>query len=116
MTRTPTLDFDPSNNLVFKQNVNAIYSQFGSKINKFSYLLGLRTEITDVKVRLTNTNENFDYKYTELFPTINIGFERTEDQSFTVGYSRRLRRPRFWYLNPFESRSSQNVIYKGILD
>ena len=113
MTRTPTLDFDPSNNLVFKQNVNAIYSQFGSKINKFSYLLGLRTEITDVKVRLTNTNENFDYKYTELFPTINIGFERTEDQSFTVGYSRRLRRPRFWYLNPFESRSSQNVIYKG---
>ena len=113
VTRTPTLDFDPSNNLVFKQNVNAIYSQFGSKINKFSYLLGLRTEITDVKVRLTNTNENFDYKYTELFPTINIGFERTEDQSFTVGYSRRLRRPRFWYLNPFESRSSQNVIYKG---
>ena len=113
VTRTPTLDFDPSNNLVFKQNVNAIYSQFGSKLNKFSYLLGIRTEITDVKVRLTNTNEKFDYKYTELFPTINVGFERTEDQSFTIGYSRRLRRPRFWYLNPFESRSSQNVIYKG---
>jgi outer membrane receptor protein involved in Fe transport len=113
VTRTPTLDFDPSNNLVFKQNVNAIYSQFGSKLNKFSYLLGLRTEKTDVKVRLTNTNEKFDYKYTELFPTINVGFERTEDQSFTIGYSRRLRRPRFWYLNPFESRSSQNVIYKG---
>ena len=113
VTRTPALDYNPSNNLVFKQHVNAIYSQFGSKINNFSYLLGLRTEITDVKVRLTNTNENFDYKYTELFPTINIGFERTEDQSFTVGYSRRLRRPRFWYLNPFESRSSQNVIYKG---
>ncbi len=75
--------------------------------------MGLRTEITNVKVRLTNTNENFDYKYTELFPTINIGFERTENQSFTLGYSRRLRRPRFWYLNPFESRSSQNVIYKG---
>ena len=113
VTRTPALDYNPSNNLVFKQHVNAMYSQFGSKINKFSYLLGLRTEITDVKVRLTNTNENFDYKYTELFPTINVGFERTEDQSFTVGYSRRLRRPRFWYLNPFESRSSQNVIYKG---
>ena len=113
VTRTPALDYNPSNNLVFKQHINAIYSQFGSKINKFSYLLGLRTEITDVKVRLTNTNENFDYKYTELFPTINVGFERTEDQSFTVGYSRRLRRPRFWYLNPFESRSSQNVIYKG---
>ena len=113
VNRIPELDFNPSNNLIFKQNVNAIYSQFGNKINKFSYLLGLRTEITDVKVRLTNTNEKFDYKYTELFPTINVGLERTEDQSFTIGYSRRLRRPRFWYLNPFESRSSQNVIYKG---
>jgi outer membrane receptor protein involved in Fe transport len=113
VTRSPELDFDPSNNLVFKQNVNAIYSQYGSKINKFTYLIGLRTEITDVKVRLTNTNENFDYKYTELFPTINFGIERTENQSFTLGYSRRLRRPRYWYLNPFESRNSQNVIYKG---
>ncbi len=113
VNRTPELDFNPSNNLIFKQNVNAIYSQFGSKINKFSYLLGLRTEITDVKVRLTNTNENFDYNYSELFPTINFGFERTEDQSFTLGYSRRLRRPRYWYLNPFESRNSQNIIYKG---
>ncbi len=113
VNRIPVLDFNPSNNLTFKQNVNAIYSQFGNKINKFSYLLGLRTEITDVKVRLTNTNENFDYRYAEVFPTINFGFERTDNQSFTLGYSRRLRRPRYWYLNPFESRNSQNVIYKG---
>mgnify|MGYP000259413498 FL=1 len=110
---TPTLTPDPSNNLVFKQNVNAIYSQFGSKLNKFSYLLGLRTEITDVKVRLTTTNENFDYNYIELFPTINLGYEKNDNQSFTLGYSRRLRRPRHWYLNPFESRNSQNVIFKG---
>jgi len=113
VNRIPELDFNPSNNLTFKQNVNAIYSQFGNKINKFSYLLGLRTEITDVKVRLTNTNENFDYRYTEVFPTINFGLERTDNQSFTLGYSRRLRRPRYWYLNPFESRNSQNVISKG---
>ncbi|MDC3285718.1 TonB-dependent receptor [Flavobacteriaceae bacterium] len=113
VNRIPELDFNPSNNLIFKQNVNAIYSQFGNKISKFSYLLGLRTEITDVKVRLTNTNENFDYRYTEVFPTINFGLERTDNQSFTLGYSRRLRRPRYWYLNPFESRNSQNVIYKG---
>ncbi len=113
VTRTPPLAFDPSNNLVFNQNVNAIYSQYGSKINKFSFLLGLRSEITDVKVRLVNTNDNFDYNYTEFFPTINLGYERTEKQSFTLGYSRRLRRPRFWFLNPFESRNSQNVIFKG---
>ncbi|WOC40404.1 TonB-dependent receptor domain-containing protein [Polaribacter sp. HL-MS24] len=106
-------DFDPSNNLEFKQDIHAFYTQYGNKFNKLSFLLGLRLEVTDVKVRLLNTNKNNDFSYKELFPTLNIGFEATEDQSITIGYSRRLRRPRFWYLNPFESRNSQNIIFKG---
>lgn len=115
VVNAPSLDpqFNPSNNLVFEQNVNAFYTQYGSKIKKFSFLLGLRTEITDTKVRLLNTNDNFDFDYTELFPTVNLGYESSESQSFTLGYSRRLRRPRFWFLNPFESRNSQNIIFKG---
>ena len=75
--------------------------------------MGLRLEATDVKVRLLNTNKNNDFSYLEFFPTVNLGYEATEDQSVTIGYSRRLRRPRFWYLNPFESRNSQNIIFKG---
>lgn len=106
-------DFNPSNSLNFEQNVNAFYTQYGNKFNKFSILLGLRLETTNVKVRLLDTNENNDFYYAELFPTLNIGYEATEKQSFTLGYSRRLRRPRYWYLNPFESRNSQNIIYKG---
>lgn len=106
-------DFDPSNYIEFGQDIHAFYTQYGNKFNQFSFLLGLRLETTDVKVRLLDTNENNDFSYTELFPTVNIGFEATEKQSYTLGYSRRLRRPRFWYLNPFESRNSQNIIFKG---
>lgn len=113
VTRDPPLDFDPSNDLIFKQSINAFYTQYGSKINKFSFLLGLRAEITDVDVNLITSNEDLGFSYTELFPTVNLGLETSEKSSFTLGYSRRLRRPRFWFLNPFESRSSQNVIFKG---
>ena len=111
----PNLDpeYNPSNNLEFTQNVNAFYTQFGSKINKFSYLLGLRTEITNIDIKLINTNEDYTKKYTDLFPTLNFGYELTEDQSFTLGYSRRLRRPHSRYLNPFENRASETVISKG---
>ena len=111
----PNLDpeYNPSNNLEFTQNVNAFYTQFGSKINKFSYLLGLRTEITNIDIKLINTNEDYTKKYTDLFPTLNFGYELTEDQSFTLGYSRRLRRPRSRYLNPFESRESEVIFSKG---
>ena len=106
-------NFDPSNNLEFEQDIHAFYTQYGNKFNKLSFLLGLRLEATDVKVRLLNTNKNNDFSYLEFFPTVNLGYEATEDQSVTIGYSRRLRRPRFWYLNPFESRNSQNIIFKG---
>ncbi|MCG1036655.1 TonB-dependent receptor domain-containing protein [Polaribacter sargassicola] len=114
----PNLDpeYNPSNNLEFDQKVNAFYTQFGSKINKFSYLLGLRTEITNIDVKLINTNENYNKNYTDLFPTLNFGYELNEDQSFTLGYSRRLRRPNSRYLNPFESRESEVIFSKGNVD
>ena len=114
----PNLDpeFNPSNSLDFTQNVNAFYTQFGSKINKFSFLLGLRAEITNIDIKLIDTNESYDKKYTDFFPTVNFGYELTDDQSFTLGYSKRLRRPNSRYLNPFESRESEVIFSKGNVD
>ena len=114
----PTINpqFDPSNNLDFEQNIHAVYTQYGTKFDKFSYLLGLRGELSDIKINLLTTNENFDKKYSQLFPTVNLGYEISEDQSITVGFSKRLRRPRSWFLNPFESRTSETNIFKGNVD
>ncbi|MBK7524516.1 MAG: outer membrane beta-barrel protein [Saprospiraceae bacterium] len=39
------------------ERVNALYTQFGSKIKKFNYLLGLRWEGSDIDVnQLPQTN------------------------------------------------------------
>ncbi len=102
-----------SNTLDFEQNIYALYSQYGNKIDKFSYLFGLRMENTDRKINLLQTNENFDKNWTEFFPTINLGLEFSDKESLTLGYSRRLSRPRHWFLNPFESRTSQTYIRTG---
>ena len=114
----PTINpqFDPSNNLDFEQNIHALYTQYGRRFDKFSYLLGLRGELSDIKINLLTTSENFDKKYSQLFPTVNLGYEISEDQSITVGFSKRLRRPRSWFLNPFESRTSETNIFKGNVD
>lgn len=104
---------DPSNAIEFKQNIYAHYAQFGSKFDKFSYLLGLRLEITDIDLLLLNTGEESKKNFTQLFPTINLGYELNDTDNLTLGYSRRLRRPRFWFLNPFETRSSATTVFKG---
>ena len=106
-------EFDPSNAIDFKQYIYAYYAQYGSKIDKFSYLLGLRAEYTDIDLKVLNTGDFSDKNYTEWFPTVNLGYEFNETDNLTLGYARRLQRPRHWFLNPFETRSSSTNVFKG---
>ena len=107
------VNYDYTNALRFQQNIYAFYSQYGTKFNKTSILLGLRSETTDRTIELLQTGENNHKTWTELFPTVNIGIEINDDENITIGYNRRLRRPRSRYLNPFESRESETNIRKG---
>ena len=108
------LDTDVSNNLNYKEDVNAIYTQYGSKLkDEFSFLLGLRMEATDVTIKQLSSNDYSNSNYIGLFPTINLGYEFSETQNLTIGYSRRISRPRSRYLNPFPSRSSAANIFQG---
>ncbi len=105
---------DLSNVLDFTQQVNAFYTQYGNKLgNKFSFLLGLRLENTRITIDQKTSGE-FDKKnYAQFFPTVNLAYEISEDQSITVGYNRRIRRPRSRFINPFPSRSSATNLFQG---
>ena len=102
-----------SNLFTFDENIHALYSQYGNKYGKFSALLGLRMEITNINVKVSGTDLDSDKKYTELFPTLNLAYELKENETLTLGYNRRVRRPRSWFINPFPSRASDNNIFQG---
>ena len=107
------IDTNLSNIFNFKVYINALYTQFGSKINKFSYLLGLRMENTQTTIDQPTSGDFKKKNITGLFPTINFSYELSEKESFTLGYSRRLQRPRGHHLNPFPSRTSLTNIFQG---
>ena len=112
-----------SNIFTYNENVNAVYSQYGNKYGSFSFLLGLRLENTELKGKVaaenlttnngTDINLNFDKNYIGLFPTVNLIYELAEDENITLGYNRRINRPRHWYINPFPSRSSEANVFQG---
>lgn len=108
-----TLNTNLTNFLSFTQNVNAAYTQFGKKIDKFSYLLGLRMENTQIIIDQRTSNEYNEKKYTDWFPTVNLSYEFNEKENITLGYSRRIRRPRSWSLNPFQSLTSLTFFRQG---
>ena len=95
------------------QNINALYTQYGKKINKFSYILGVRIEKTNIVINQKTTNDFKEKKYTNFFPTVNLSYEFSEEENITLGFSRRIRRPRSWSLNPFPSRSSVTFFRQG---
>jgi len=111
---TFVLDTDVSNTLIYKEDVNAFYSQYGSKLkDRFSFLLGLRMESTRVTIQQLRGNEYTNTNYVGLFPTVNLGYEFSDTQSLTLGYNRRISRPRSRFLNPFPSRSSATNLFQG---
>ena len=109
-----TVDENLSNVLDFKQEVHALYSQYGKKFNNFSFLAGLRFENTRIFVEQLDSSSPLNNKsYNDYFPTLNLGWEISPTASITLGYNRRISRPNAWTLNPFQSRSSKTSYFQG---
>ncbi len=105
-----TLSPDFTSNTVYKEMFNAFYGQFRSKIGDFGYQLGLRTEISDVDVSFVDmygTETISNKNYTGLFPSVFLSYDLGEDKNnqLLLNYSRRINRPRSWFLVPFNSFS-----------
>ena len=112
-----------SNVFTFNENIHALYTQYGNKFGKFSFLLGLRLENTQLKGAVASEslidsgNEDFDLAFDKnflgLFPTANLIYEIGERENITLGYNRRINRPRGRFINPFPSRSSETNVFQG---
>ena len=102
-----------TNDFQYNEDVHAAYLIYGSKLNKWSYEVGLRSEYSIVKTELLQTNEVNDRDYFGLFPSAFINYDLQSGQSIQLSYSRRIQRPRFWDLNPFFSFTDERNFFSG---
>lgn len=103
-----------SNTLEYKENINALYTSYGFKVNKFSYLFGLRWEDTNIEVNLLEDPKVFNTKkYNNLFPSAFVSYEISDQSNITTSYSKRLSRPRGRFMNPAVNYSSNVNIFQG---
>jgi len=76
----------------------------------------IESELTDAQLEEAfgiPIDTDFDNNYLGLFPTVNLIYEVAEEENITLGYNRRINRPRGWFINPFPSRSSTNNVFQG---
>lgn len=93
----------------YKERINSLYTQFGSKISKFSYLLGMRYEISSIESKLLLTDFYKNKKYSNFFPSAFLTYQITEQSTISINYSKRIERPRNRYIIPFPNNYASNI-------
>lgn len=102
------------NDFELRQNVYAAYVSYSHKFGKFGMQLGLRGELTDVEWDLFSANDHSDKKpYGNLFPSAFFSYALNEKSELQLSYTRRISRPRRYWLNPYVNVSDPANIYFG---
>lgn len=119
-------EYDSSRSNFFKYNekIAAAYVNYNRSLNpKWSIQAGLRMENTQTEGRSVgfkkvdgvygNYDSTFKRSYTDLFPSAALTYAMNQKNVFTLDYSRRIQRPVYQDLNPFESFLDEYTYQKG---
>ena len=104
-------DFD------YSEQVAAVYisvaKQFGQKFNA---KLGLRGEFTHSEGDWISADSTSMKNYFDVFPTAFFGYTPTDKWSMNVSYTRRIKRPNYYQLNPFRTYMDAHNYQEGNLE
>ena len=111
-------DLARSNSFVYDEKVAALYTSYFKKLSdKFTFNAGLRMEHTESDGELESTQNNEDDRvkrsYTDIFPSGGITYQMDQSNKFSFNYSRRIDRPSYQDLNPFEFQLDELTFQKG---
>ena len=117
------LDTAKSNRFKYKENINALYVNYNKQMKGWMFQAGLRMENThsdglSTGMAWKNTayepyDSSFKRDYTDLFPSASITFNKNPMSQWTIAYSRRIDRPAYQDLNPFEFKLNEYTYMNG---
>lgn len=90
-----------SNEFDFSRNIQAVYFTYSNTFGKFDIKAGLRTEYTDRLLNQITLEEEYIYESLDLYPSAYITRKFGEGNQLQASYSRRINRPRDYFLNPY---------------
>ncbi|WPQ65542.1 outer membrane beta-barrel protein [Chitinophaga sancti] len=111
------MDTSQTNHFDYKENINAVYANYSKSYKRFSWQAGLRLEQTNSKGTLIPLQSNIKTEnirhYVNLFPSAMVSYDINKTNTFGLLYSRRIDRPNYQYLNPFETRMTILLYDRG---
>ena len=90
-----------SNTSDFRRDIYAGYGIYSNTWKSFGYQLGLRGEYTYREIKNLKAEEPSVIDRWDYFPTIHVSKSFVNKDQMLASYTRRIDRPRGWYLDPF---------------
>lgn len=116
-------DLDRSNRFDYNENIQAVYAQYSKQNKGWAYQVGLRAENTittgtSYGQRLNgSTYESYEEEnprnYFNIFPSIGLTYNKNPMNMLNFNYSKRIDRPNYQDLNPFEYKMNDYSYRKG---
>ncbi|MEM6514818.1 MAG: TonB-dependent receptor [Bacteroidota bacterium] len=106
-----------TNDFEYDEQISAAYINFNRKFKKLSFQAGLRVERTlsdGILTALDETqNDRVERDYTNLFPSGGLTYQINQKNVLALTYSKRIQRPNYRTLNPFEYQIDELSFRRG---
>ncbi len=106
-------DENVSNDMIFTRNIHSLYTSYSGEFAGFTYMAGLRGEFTDRIINQITSGEKYPINRFDFFPSLHLSKQLSKTDQMQLSYSRRVNRPRHWYLNPFPGYSDSYSVRQG---
>lgn len=117
------LDDERSNRFVYREAIHAAYLSYNRQWGHVQMQAGLRAENTIMEGISTGKKETglgfmpFDstihQNYLDFFPSLSVNYSKHKHHQFGFSLSRRIDRPAYQDLNPFELKVDDYLVQKG---
>lgn len=102
-----------SNHFNYAEKIIAAYLSAKKTAEKWTIHAGIRLEHTMADGVQLQNNQNFSKRYTNLFPSVSVAKKLDNNQTLLLSYNRRIDRPNYQDLNPFQFILNQFTFLQG---
>lgn len=109
----PGIDSTAVGSFIYNEDIFAAYASYDREWNKWNLKTGLRWEYTKTHGKLDTQSTANERKYPEWFPSVSLMFEPSDKHAYNLFGYRRITRPRYNDINPFQYFLGNNSVAEG---
>ncbi len=102
-----------SSEISFFRNIQVAYVQVAGQFRKIQFQAGMRGEYTHRLIEYENFNSAYEIKRFDYYPTLHLARQFDNDHQLMMSYSKRVNRPRSYYLDSVPSFIDRQTIRIG---